>query len=451
MSVELIPRWQRRLFAWFINRQVRRASARTHCPVCRAAAPTIQLHPDLLWEAVVECPQCGHVASLPSFLSPLPKSEEEQFAELEEVVPQPPGTQIRAEDTGSGRRWQIPAKGGWNVLIGFSLVWLAFLVFMCFGFVSQSEPGNAIFFGCAFGAAGLGMLYFGLMASRAYHVIEVTPSELVHTRHFLGHAKRKSLVRDSIQTVKLVVFYEQNYKPIHGIEIVAGRRKIRFGSLLTPKEKAWLCQDLRRVLGLKQPLADTLAVPSRDADETGGGKLVMEHGPGHAVVQAQSRALSNTLLGVGTAFVCISSIMLWGGGSMWMPWEEGALVFFLLFNGFILFWCTGVSTFLLIGLATLTFGWRLRRTTKMLHADRTSLTLISTCDRRVIKHVWNVADVARMAVEAGAKVNGVPVYHGVIVLRERAVTFGAGSDHPMLRQAIRLLAETMGRQEAVRQ
>jgi hypothetical protein len=446
MSVELIPSWQRHLFAWFINRQARKATARIHCPACKAVAPPIQLHPDLLWEAVAECPQCGHVSSLPSFISPAPQTEEERLAETEEPVSQPTETRILVENTGSVRRWQVPAKGGCNFLLVFGAVWLAFSIFMTVVARAsrESHPGAMVILS-AFIVIGLGMLFFGLQMSRACHTLELDAAELVHTRRFWGRTTRKAFARESIRSVKLVVFYEQNYKPIHGIEIMGERRKTRFGSALTPKEKAWLCQDLRHALGLAQSPPE--ATPSSSKTEGTGGKLVMERGPGHTVIQSGSGSFGTFLLIFGAVFAGIASGMLWVGCSMWMPWEEDALPFFFLFNGFVLFWCLGVSVFLLIGLGTLVLGWRMRRTVKMLHADHQALTLISTCGSRVIKHVWDVNEVRRMGLEPGAKVNGVPMYHGVILLRDRAVTFGIGAPRAELRQALAMLSEVMGRDD----
>jgi uncharacterized membrane protein len=448
MSVELMPSWQRRLFAWFINRQARKASAKIHCPACKAVVPPIRLHPDLLWEAVVECPQCGHVSPLPSFISPAAKTEEERFVESEEPVSQPASTRIVVEDAGSGRRWEVPAKGGCSFMLVFGTLWLTFSTFMAVVVASSADHWIPIAFISVFVLIGLGLLYFALLGSRARHTLELDAVELVHTRRFLGRTKRKAFPRESIRSVKLVVFYEQNYKPIHGIEIMGERRKIRFGSVLTPEEKAWLCQDLRQALGLEQlPPEEAATSPLKNESENTSGKLVMERGPGHAVIQSRSRTFGTFLLLFGSIFVGIASFMLWGASDGWMPWEEDAVPFFFLANGFLLFWCLGVSMCLLIGLGTLVFGWKMRRTVKMLHADQQSLTLIATCGSRVIKHVWNVQDVRRMSLESGAKVNGVLMYHGVILLRDRAITFGTGAPRAELRKALAMLGEVMGRDD----
>ncbi len=78
--------------------------------------------------------------------------------------------------------------------------------------------------------------------------------ELVRLQRSLFWKSTRDLCAADVQEVRLVEFYQRDYKPVLGIEIDAGRRRIRFGSLVTEAEKRWLCAEIRRfLLGNKTP------------------------------------------------------------------------------------------------------------------------------------------------------------------------------------------------------
>jgi predicted RNA-binding Zn-ribbon protein involved in translation (DUF1610 family) len=453
MSVELIPSWCRRIFAWFANRQLCRAKAQFHCPACEAAIPA-RVQASLLWEEVMSCPECGGHAPISSYLKfKHPReTEESKLAETEEFVEQPLHTRIVAESTASGRRWRVPAKGGWNFLLTFSSLWLALTLTLCAFALTRwlEDPKVTVkaFVPLIFPLIGVGFLYAGLRASLARHTLEVDSREVVYTRYLLGFTRRKILQRDAVVSARLAGIYIENNRPVYAIEVQAKRGRIRFGSVLEPQEKAWLCQEVRQTLGLRSA-NDPSATPKL-LSEWRHGKLEMERGADHTVVRAQSRGVGTTVLIIGAFFVAIAIFMLRGGLSMWMPWEPQAKVFYFIFNGFIVFWCLGVSIALLTGMAMFRFGWIARNTIKMLHADAEFLTVIATSGRRVVKHTWNPAEVQRMSVKTTLRTNSTPTYYGELQLPDRIVIFGTGAPREDIQRAIDLLGDAMGRMEPAR-
>ncbi|QIF00716.1 hypothetical protein [Roseimicrobium sp. ORNL1] len=453
MSVELIPSWCRRIFAWFANRSLRRAKAQFHCPTCEATLPA-RVQAGLLWEEVMPCSECRGYAPISSYLKfKHPReTEETKLAETEELIEQPLHTRIVADSTANGRRWEVPAKGGWNFLLTFSSLWLALTLTLCALSLTHSLDAPKVtakaFVPLIFPLIGVGLLYAGLRASLARHTLEVDSREVVYTRHFLGFTRRKILQRDVIVSARLTCIYIENNRPVYAIEVKAKRGRMVFGSMLEPQEKAWLCQEIRQALGLSS--ATNPPPDSKLLSEWRHGKLEMERGSDHTIVRSQSRRVGTIVLVIGGFFVAIAIFMLRGGLSMWMPWEPHAKVFYYFFNGFIVFWCLLVSIALLTGMAMFRFGWIARNTIKMLHADAQSLTVIATSGRRVVKHTWNPAEVQRMSVETSMRMNSNPIYHGELQLPDRIVTFGTGAPKEDIRRAINLLGDAMGRVEPAR-
>ena len=67
-------------------------------------------------------------------------------------------------------------------------------------------------------------------------------------RELFGKTHDKSLPIDSITSITQVEFYQKNYRPVRGIEIRGKHGKLRFGSILSDEEKAWLVADMRRII-----------------------------------------------------------------------------------------------------------------------------------------------------------------------------------------------------------
>jgi len=452
MSAEYLPRWQRVFVSWFLNRQMRKAGAKAKilCPSCRANVPPPRLEPELLWDAVMECPECGHVAGLMSFGAKASQTPEERVVEQQEKgeeVPTPPTTRITVENTGMGRVWNVPAKGGCNFLLGFGTVWLTFTSLFLVGVLNSKklEMFPVMFVG-VFMLIGLGILFAGLQMSRASHVLELDVVDFVHTKNFLGRRRCRVLPRESIVSVEMVVFYTQNYQPVHGIEIRSNRKKkIRFGSALTPGEKAWLCQDIRRALELELESDADSGVEEKPVPANAPSRLTVERGSDYAVVEARPGKIGVVIMVVGGFLSVITSFMLWGVTDFLSGAAKAPLLFQLVVTAFMLFWCGGVSIGLLTGLSLMTVGWRMRRTRHLIRADRRLLSVVTTRGRHISEQAWSAEKVRDLRVEVGARTNGKPNYHAIILLDDRVFTFGLGQERSALEQATGLLGEALGR------
>jgi len=124
----------------------------------------------------------------------------------------------------------------------------------------------ALFF-MLFWAVGLGLLYAGLRAKYAKHRIAVGAGEVKMTREMFGRAKTKALAWKDVTEVQKKEFYQQNYKPVYGIEIKGKDGKLRFGSMLTEEEKGWLVADMRRVVFGEPVLSRRAESSTREASE----------------------------------------------------------------------------------------------------------------------------------------------------------------------------------------
>lgn len=451
MSAELLPRWQRLFIAWFLNRRLRKAKQPPACPSCGDWLERPHIREDILWDGVVDCPHCGHASALMSLYARETRSEEQKLAEDNPPVAPPAVTKITVEDTGAGRRWRVPAKGGCNGLLVFAALWLGFSGTMFTVVAVSDAPVGALIFMSVFILIGLGLLYGGLMSSRAWHTLELDAAELVHTRTFLGRQKRRAFPREGIQSVRMTVFYSQNYTPVYGIEITCGKRKMKFGSALSAEEKAWLCQDMREALGLEASPVSPAAekeetLRQEDRAKKPVERMRIERGEGYAVVQAKPGPAGTVLLVIGCVMCAITGFMLWMAISNFIidgP-VDAPLFFAIPWFSFILFWCGGVSIGFFIGLAVLVTGLRLKRTHKMLHADASQLSVVTTIGQQTHEHSWPAAEVRELRVEAGARTNGVPMWHSVILLPDRVITYGLGREKSELERANAALSEALG-------
>ena len=448
MSLELIPQWWRRIFAWFANRQLRKISAKFHCPSCQATFPC-RVHAELLWEEVLPCPECGNRARFISYFKRPADTEEIHFADTLKVVEQPPDSRIVAESTGSGRRWEIPAKGGWNVWTVFAVAFLLFSTLVFGGVFLEAKNWTQTLAPLVFPVIGMTILYGGLRASFARHTLEVDPVELVYTRRFLGLTKRKSVRREAVQRVELACIYVRRHDtPVYGLEVKTTSGRIRFGSALQPQEKAWLCQQVREALGMG--IGTEAPAPANAVCEWRGGRLEMERGSDHASVRSHTRSAGTAVFIGGLFFIGLGLSIPLNGGIGWAHWNGDSVAFYILFNALHVLWFLGMVGGALAGIWLMTFGWISRRTTRVLHANAQSLSLVATSGRRTIERTWKVEDVGELSVVLGMRMNGTPIYHAVVMLPDRVVNFGLGAPRKDLQRAVQLLGDAMGRTQPSR-
>lgn len=226
------------------------------CPACGTA--THQLPTEM--DAVVTCRSCGHFGSASEWARGNTDGNRVGRAG------QPPmNTRIVRETAGSFTTWHIPPSGNGGGLVGFGWIWTTFIAIFTLAMttplwltkvapdakihVKNASGASGMLAGLAFlsifWAVGLGMLYFGYRMKNAKHRVTIGHGAVTLLREWRGKRKEKSLPLADVQSISQVVFYSRNYQPVHGVELKGNSGKLRFGSSLTPEEKAWLVADFK--------------------------------------------------------------------------------------------------------------------------------------------------------------------------------------------------------------
>lgn len=323
------------------------------CPDC--GAKPVELPAE--WEGLITCPSCGIKASVPEWAA---GSESGRL--MGDADRPPAATAIRKETTGeNAATWHMPAKGKFGFFMVFAVLWLGITVLVSGGFLFAILTGGKIegnmptwalipFFGI-FYAVGFGMLYAGLREKFMSQSLSVGGGNITLKTRMFGREKSKSFPRNDRTSVSQKEFYQQNYKPVYGIEIKADGGKLRFGSTLTEDEKAWLVADIRNVIQKK---------PDGAAGEASGVTLTMKvtkpqaafsipiPGPGKSAIIA---SLLFAIIGI--AFFCIGLFVI---ESRSVSGESGSaqgigLIFSLMENGFRTIWLLMSGVFAVIGIA----------------------------------------------------------------------------------------------------
>ncbi len=193
------------------------------------------------------CPHCGHEFGL----------GEDAKSKRDESAFNPPGphqkpekTRIeRSEPTPDSLLFFIPPGKRCGVLLPMGILWSLFTVPFCYYllFVGHGVPVAPKIFMGVFAAVGLGLVYSALRQMFSSHLVYLSP-ELVRVQRRLLFRATQDVRPEVVKHVKLTQFYAENETPVHGIEIMAGRRPVRFGSALTEKEKLWLAWEIRQFL-----------------------------------------------------------------------------------------------------------------------------------------------------------------------------------------------------------
>ena len=325
------------------------------CPDCGAAAGELPKN----WDEVMVCAACGARASLTEWAAGSDADRKIGFAN------QPPvGTKIRRETVGSDSViWHIPAVGKFGFFMFFAVFWLlitgavsgGFLItFLTGGKIEGNMPNWGIipFFGL-FWAVGLGMLYVAFRQKYMRHTITFGSDRITLRKEMFGKSSEKSLAKSSIAAVSQKEFYQQNYKPIYGIEIRGTDGKLRFGSALTADEKAWLVADFNQVLdgGKNSSSQHETDAPAGTLApiKVGNRKSVFSVSIPKPGMSAVVGSLVFAIIGV--SFVCVG-IFLIDGEPMPDDRSGGAITWIhsLLANGFRTVWTLISSVFAVIGL-----------------------------------------------------------------------------------------------------
>ncbi len=218
------------------------------CPDCGARAG--DLPPE--WDQLMKCGECGARAPLPEWVA------NDGIVRGRADLP-PAFTKIRREEDGSGGTiWHVPASGKVGFLLVFGILWLGFTFLLTVNVIREyirviwngnEMPDHTLgLFLLVFNAAGLVMLWFGLRQKFLRHRLTASGGGVTLASEMLGREKESSLQPGSVTSVAQKEFYRQNYQPVYGIEIRGDGGKLRFGSVLTQDEKAWLVADISETL-----------------------------------------------------------------------------------------------------------------------------------------------------------------------------------------------------------
>jgi hypothetical protein len=226
------------------------------CPSCGKKFRPFAGEKLTAWDQRTNCPHCGQSVSLQSVL----KAGEEEDANLRGPFSRPEESRIERSELADGSVFfHIPAPGPGNVgcLLGFALFWNVFSGFYLVMLILHRSPaadGQPWWLVAIFPLAGVGLLYAALRGAYASHLLYLGPELVRMQRKFLWR-KNHDLPTAAIETVRKSVFYTQNKRPVHGIEIAGRGRSIRFGSALFDEEQDWICWEIRQFLREKAGVA----------------------------------------------------------------------------------------------------------------------------------------------------------------------------------------------------
>lgn len=224
-----------------------------HCPKCGEWFTPFADREIIKWSdfvAAPRCPHCGYEYRV--------GSAEGAGLTPSRPLPQPETSRIEKKPITEGQvLYYIPPTGSGRGLLAFAVIWNVFVGFFLAvtigGMASGKSPGafwlpRHLVVLLPFIAVGVGMAYAGLRAKYATHLLYLGPEFIRLQRQLFGRSKNYDLKTAEIDRAEQKEFYQQNRQPVYGIEIGAGKRRIRFGSALMDGEKEWLCAEIREFL-----------------------------------------------------------------------------------------------------------------------------------------------------------------------------------------------------------
>jgi hypothetical protein len=223
---------------------VERAPLRS-CPQCTTVFKPFADAPPTSFTDPVRCPKCGHESAFVT-------KQTDAGSQVIGPVAQPADTRIEmTAPSPEELLFHIP-KGRWpRGLIFFAVFWnlISWGAVLAFGshVVSGEAPKWIWLHLIIFPSVGLGMFYAVIRTRFAEHLIYLGP-ELIRLQRSLFRKTNHDLATAEVTAVEKVSFYQQNYQPVYGVQISAGKKRIRFGSALSEAEKNWLVWECRRHL-----------------------------------------------------------------------------------------------------------------------------------------------------------------------------------------------------------
>lgn len=373
------------------------------CPHCQESA----LHTGETYS----CRGCGFVGAFSEFVMST------SSAPTGKVGHPPAETKIvrRKLPTG-GIAFTIPASGRSGGLLPFGILWTAITALATIPFVITTLSGKAtmdfsgppwlatlgtiLFFGLFWGI-GLGMLYFGLRAKHAVHVIRLEHGTIDYVRGFAGRRHHTQFPFEDVESIAAKAFYERNYHPVIGIEIRGTKKKVRFGTSLTDAEKGWLVAECNALVFPKP------AFQERATDERPRSRP--RHGFERILAPERNRLSDFITTTIG--FLVVGGFLILG----FSPLMADAGFFRVLWIGFSLL-------FLLVMLGGIVWGWRRRRMTVRVLYDGKRVTVSKEHGRHPsTKESVPVEDLLRVAYYPAGASNQEARYSGALITKDRCL------------------------------
>ena len=224
-----------------------RAAKELACPRCQhrfkpfAAAP-----PETFAELTkaVPCPKCGHTFRFDEGANAAIEAQ----ANPAGPFAKPADSRIEMSAENGAWVFQIPRCRGSFGMVIMAVFWNLVSWPMTMAILGEKKDlfhaPPLWLLPALFPALGLGLLYVAIRLKFSTHQLTLAPQTVRLRRKLILHKDRELPVGE-ITGVRKKEFYQQNYRPVYGIEITAGSRRIRFGSALSEDEKNWICWQIR--------------------------------------------------------------------------------------------------------------------------------------------------------------------------------------------------------------
>lgn len=224
-----------------------RAARELACPRCQHRFKPFAAGPPQTFAELarpVPCPKCGQTFRF----NEVAKAATEAAGNPPGPHPKPADTRIEMSAENGAWVFHIPRTRGSFGMIIMAVFWNLVSWPMAIAILGEKKnflhPPPLWLLPAIFPALGLGLLYVALRLKFSTHRLTLAPQTVQLRRKLILH-KDRVLPVGEITGVRKKEFYQQNYRPVYGIEITAGSRRIRFGSALTEDEKNWLCWQIR--------------------------------------------------------------------------------------------------------------------------------------------------------------------------------------------------------------
>ena len=401
---------------------------RLGCPGCASAPSVIPAAQD----DVIRCEKCGTAASALEWSAGA--SAQKLIGKADEP---PASTKIIREDDSAGTvSWTIPASAKSGGLMFFAAFWCGITGVLTLGAVFARWEGGGpppafplVLFFALFWTVGIGMAYAACRSKYARHRLAANRDTVTLRRMLFGRTTERSLPTPSVQNIEAVEFYQSNYQPVHGIEIRGSQGKLRFGSMLTEQEKAWLVADLKRVVLGSAPETE-LAAAGRSAPAGRRAEFISVLLP-----LAPKRWLGPglTLLVIGIAFILVGIFAIDPQiAERARPSSEGNaidLVFGFVFGGFRVMWIGSASLFAVAGVVMLIRYSRTRNQQTRLEGTREEIVLRTTNAGRIFeRREFPKGDVLDVRASVVGSSNGKPMKRIELLIGGKAHLLGRWFD-----------------------